>query len=87
MEAVTQSAAALVEIGEQPAFAMQILQVLDGGFEILIVAGSARRDPLAHESIDAVDERLLFLGESEIHGSLALATIDAGCATACKASR
>jgi hypothetical protein len=70
----TETAEPFVEIGEQPAFAVQILKILDRRFEALIVPGRAWRDALAHQSLDAVDEGLLLFTEAEIHGTFYLAS-------------
>jgi len=51
----TEAAAALIEIGEQPTFAMKIADVLERGGELGVVSGRPRRDAFPHEGIDALD--------------------------------
>jgi len=52
--------------GEPFPFAVNVLNVFDRRVERLIILRRARRDALAHQCGDAIDELLLFRGETEI---------------------
>ena len=63
-----ESAAPLIEIGEQPAFAMKVADVVERRREIGVVARRARRDAFFDEGVNALDQALLFLSEAEVQG-------------------
>jgi len=64
----TEAAAPLIEIGEQPAFAMKVADVVERRRELGVVAGRARRDAFLDKGVDPVNEALLILSETEVQG-------------------
>ena len=55
MESKAEPAASFIEIGEQPAFAVEIANVLKRRRELGVVPGRSRRDAFPHQGIDAID--------------------------------
>ena len=67
IESVTEAAAAFVEIGEQPTFAVNVLNVFDRRFEREIIVSGTRRDALADEGEDAIDHAPLISSKAKVH--------------------
>jgi hypothetical protein len=55
-----------VEIGEQPAFAVNVLNIFRRRFEGLVILSCARRNALAHEGGHVIDQALLILGKTKV---------------------
>ncbi len=62
----------LVEIGEQPAFAVKIADVFERRRKVGVECRRARRDAFFDQGVDALNEAVLFRGEAEVQwrGSL-----------------
>ena len=67
VEAEAKATAPLVEIGEQPALVMQILNVFDRCFKGRIVLRRPRRNTFVDQLVDTFDELSLVSGKAEIH--------------------
>ena len=66
VESKAEPAASFLEIGEQPAFAVEIANVLKRRRELGVVPGRSRRDAFPHQGIDAIDKPLLVWSEAEV---------------------
>jgi hypothetical protein len=72
VETETKPAAPLVEVREQPAFAMEILDVFDRLRELGVILSGARCDALSNECVNALNQALLFLSEAEVQACYSL---------------
>ena len=72
MKTEAEPAAPLVEIGEQPAFAMEILDIFDRHRELGVILRCARCDAFFNECVNALNDALLFLTEAEVQGRCSL---------------